>query len=173
MKISVVVSSRTGNTAMLAEQVRHVAEERLGAGSCLYYGAPDTRVPDGELIFVGFWTDKGTCDETMAAFLEKLSGKKIFLFGTAGFGGSGEYFERILRNVVSRIPEGNTVVGTYMCQGRMAQAVRARYEQMAKEDPGNARIQAMLTNFDQALEHPDETDLCRLTEAVENVLKEA
>lgn len=42
---------------------------------------------DAECIFVGFWTDKGTCDDNITAFLNKLENKKVFLFGTAGFGG--------------------------------------------------------------------------------------
>ena len=36
MKYLVVYSSRTGNTALLAEQVR----KTLGEESCLYFGAP-------------------------------------------------------------------------------------------------------------------------------------
>ncbi len=173
MKTSVVVSSRTGNTALLAEQVRHVLEEETGAKNCLYYGAPNIRALEAERIFVGFWTDKGSCDEAVADFLGKLSGKKVFLFGTAGFGGSNGYFQKILAHVCDRIPEDNQIIGTYMCQGRMAASVRERYEKLAESQPDDVHIRAMLANYDQALGHPDETDLCRLTEAVEKALKEA
>ena len=31
-------------------------------------------------------------------FLKQLRGKQVFLFGTAGFGGSEEYFNKILKN---------------------------------------------------------------------------
>ena len=54
------------------------------------------------------------------------------------------------------------VVGTYMCQGKMPQAVRARYEAMP-ESPHRA---AMLENFDQALGHPDQQDLAAVKAAV-------
>lgn len=60
--------------------------------------------------------------------------KKIFLFGTAGFGGSEAYYQKILANVRTAIDASNTVVGEYMCQGRMPQAVRDRYVKM-KEMP--------------------------------------
>ena len=38
-------------------------------------------------------------------------------FGTAGFGGSEAYYQKILTNVHAAIDRSNTVVGEYMCQG--------------------------------------------------------
>ena len=46
---------------------------------------------DAEMIYVGFWTDKGTADQACLELLGRLRNKKIFLFGTAGFGGSEAY----------------------------------------------------------------------------------
>ena len=37
--------------------------------------------------------------------------------------------------------------------------VRERYETMLEENPGDARMKAMIENFDRALSHPDEADL--------------
>ena len=54
------------------------------------------------------------------------------------------------------------VLGEYMCQGKMPDAVRRRYEQM--ED--SPRKQVMLKNFDQALAHPSREDLEGLKQAV-------
>ena len=48
-----------------------------------------------------------------------------------------------------------TVVGRFMCQGKMPRAVRDRYAAM-EESP---RRTAMLENFDRALSHPDQADL--------------
>ncbi len=48
-----------------------------------------------------------------------------------------------------------------MCQGKMPQAVRRRYEAM-EESP---RRQIMLDNFDRALSHPNEGDLTALEQA--------
>ena len=56
------------------------------------------------------------------------------------------------------------VVGTYMCQGKMPQVVRDRYEAM--ED--SPRRTAMLENFDRALSHPDQGDLAGLKQTVTN-----
>ena len=157
MSYSIVYSSRTGNTALLAQAIR----EALPAGDCLYFGAPDSRALEADTIYVGFWTDKGTCDEAVARFLQSITGQKVFLFGTAGFGGAPAYFDQILGRVKENL-KGADIVGSYMCQGKMPEAVRSRYLAM-EESP---RRTAMLENFEQALSHPDARDLDRLKAAV-------
>lgn len=158
MTYAIVYSSKTGNTRLLAEAIR----DALPAADCLYFGAPDDAALAAERIYVGFWTDKGTCDADTAAFLSRLTGQQVFLFGTAGFGGAPAYFDKILTAARQNLPDGVTVCGSYMCQGKMPAAVRARYGQM--ED--SPRRQMMLDNFDAALSHPDQTDLARLRDAV-------
>ena len=158
MSYAIVYSSRTGNTALLAQSIR----EALPAEDCLYCGAPDAKALDADTIYVGFWTDKGTCDEQVARFLKSLTSQKVFLFGTAGFGGAPAYFEQILDRVRQNLNGSVAVIGTYMCQGKMPEAVRSRYLTM-EESP---RRTAMLENFEQALSHPDTQDLDRLKAAV-------
>lgn len=158
MSYAIVYSSRTGNTALLAQAIR----DALPQEECLYFGAPDPKALAAETVYVGFWTDKGTCDASIAAFLKSLTHQQVFLFGTAGFGGAPAYFAQILSRVQENLGESIQVSGTYMCQGRMPQAVRDRYEAM-EESP---RRTAMLENFDRALSHPDQQDLDRLKAAV-------
>lgn len=159
MKYAIVYSSRTGNTRQLADAL-HAS---LHAEDCVYFGTPAPEALAADRVYVGFWTDKGSCDETVAAFLQSLpTGKEVYLFGTAGFGGSAVYFDKILDAAAANLPAGVRVVGRYMCQGRMPQAVRTRYEAM----PDSPRRQAMLDNFDAALSHPDADDLDRLCRAV-------
>lgn len=158
MSYSIVYSSHTGNTALLAQTIR----DTLPASDCVYFGAPDAKALAADTIYAGFWTDKGTCDEQIAQFLQSLNGQKVFLFGTAGFGGAPAYFEQILNRVRENLPETTELIGSYMCQGKMPAAVRARYEAM--ED--NPRRAAMIENFDRALSHPDAQDLDALANAV-------
>lgn len=158
MSYAIVYSSRTGNTALLAQALQEV----LPRETCCYCGAPHTDALSADTLYVGFWTDKGTCDEATARFLQSLTNQKVFLFGTAGFGGSPTYFDQILDRVKANLAPDVQVTGTYMCQGKMPQAVRDRYEAM-EESP---RRTAMLANFDQAASHPDQQDLVRLQEAV-------
>lgn len=158
MSYAIVYSSHTGNTALLAQTIR----ETLPQEDCVYFGAPDPSALTAETVYVGFWTDKGTCDASIAQFLQSLTNQKVFLFGTAGFGGAAAYFEQILNRVKENLEDSTELIGTYMCQGKMPPSVRTRYEQM-EEGP---RRTAMLENFDQALSHPNAEDLANLGTAV-------
>ena len=158
MSYAIVYSSHTGNTALLAQTIR----ETLPQEDCVYFGAPDPSALTAETVYVGFWTDKGTCDASIAQFLQSLTNQKVFLFGTAGFGGAAAYFEQILNRVKENLGDSTELIGTYMCQGKMPQPVRTRYEQM-EEGP---RRTAMLENFDQALSHPNAEDLANLRAAI-------
>ena len=158
MSYAIVFSSRTGNTALLAQTLR----EQLPQADCCYFGASDAAALAADTLYVGFWTDKGKADADTLDFLKQLRGKRVFLFGTAGFGGSAPYFEKILAATRQALNGSNTVIGSFMCQGKMPQSVRERYVKM-KENPEHPdNIDALIENFDKALSHPDSDDLERL-----------
>ena len=154
MSYAVICSSRTGNTEKLAQRAREVLGEKN-----------ERPVAEADLVLVGSWTDKGGMDSALADTLPQLAGKRVFLFGTCGFGGSQAYFDRVLDRFAAALPEGANVVGSFMCQGQMPPAVRERYVKMSNQDP--ARFEPMIENFDRALGHPDAADL----DAFEAVLR--
>ena len=159
---SIIFSSLTGNTKKLADTIRAV----LPAEDCDYFGAPKAEELHSEILYIGFWTDKGNADSATLELLSKLRDKKIFLFGTAGFGVDTAYFDAILARVQA-VPDGsNTVIGTYMCQGKMPPSVRARYEAMRTLPAPPENLDALIENFDRARSHPDADDLDRLRAAV-------
>ena len=161
-RYSILFSSLTGNTKKLADTLREV----LPKEDCDYFGAPEAEVPPSEVLYIGFWTDKGTADSAALALLAKLRNKKVFLFGTAGFGGSEAYFQNILNRVKGSLDPSNSVVGEYMCQGKMPQSVRERYRKMKAQPEHPANTDVLIENFDRALSHPDAHDLERLKEIV-------
>ena len=110
MSYAIVYSSVTGNTALLAQAIR----ETLPWETCCYFGAPDPQALSAERIYVGFWTDRGTCDAATAQFLRQLTRQEVFLFGTAGFGGDSAYFQRILERAEENLGPEVRVVGTYL-----------------------------------------------------------
>lgn len=211
---SIVFSSRTGNTAELAEAVR----EALPEGTCEYFGSVNgavgggfdsdgnrnhsecsmangsnksgfsgsdgrsyagadcgrtgSAIPASETLFVGFWTNQGVADQATQKLLAQLRNRKIFLFGTAGFGGSEAYFQAILDKTKAFIDDSNTVIGTYMCQGKMPLSVRERYVKMKEQPDHMPNIDAMIENFDKALSHPDADDLVKLTESVSEAIEQ-
>ena len=146
MSYAIICSSKTGNTEKLAQRVREVLGEEN-----------ECPVVDADLVLVGSWTDKGGMDPALADTLPQLAGKKVFLFGTCGFGGSQAYYDRVLNRFAAALPEGARVVGRFMCQGQMPPSVRERYVKMSNQDP--ARFEPMIENFDRALGHPDAADL--------------
>lgn len=72
----------------------------------------------------------------------------------------------VLKRVQANLGQGCTLVGSYMCQGKMPQAVRRRYEAMLAAPDHAPNLEAMIEDFDHALSHPDTADLDGLTKAV-------
>lgn len=165
MSYAVVYSSNTGNTAQLAQRIKGI----LPPKDLIYFGVPAAEAALADIIFVGSWTDKGTCSSEICDFLKSLKAKQVYIFGTAGFGGSPAYFAQIGERMAQNLPSGNTLLGYYLCQGKMPAAVRSRYEEMAQTDPQKAKL--MLDNFDRALSHPDEKDLDELERDVSKLLE--
>ena len=157
MSYAIICSSKTGNTQRLAQRAR----EALGRES-------EVSVADADVVLLGSWTDKGGLDPALGDRLGELAGKRVFLFGTCGFGGSQAYYDRVLDRFASALPEGAQVVGRFMCQGQMPPAVRERYVKMAEQDP--ARFEPMIENFDRALGHPDAADLTAFEDALRAAL---
>ena len=93
------------------------------------------------------------------SYCRRIKNKKVFLFGTAGFGENEAYFQKVLNNVKSSMDESNQVVGEYMCQGKMPQAVRDRYVKMKEQPDHMPNLDLLIANFDRALSHPDKKDL--------------
>lgn len=162
---AIVIESRTGNTALLGQHLQDV----LPKENCLYVGKPSEEALAAPVLFVGFWTDKGQADAVTLAFLRKLHGKTVYLFGTAGFGGSEAYFRSIISRTQEALAEDNTLAASFMCQGKMPPAVRQQYANNLLTQPDNDKLREMIANFDRALEHPNETDLDNLTRWAQNL----
>ena len=165
MNYAIVYSSRTGNTKMLADTISTC----LDPADIIYSGVPSDEALKADYIFIGFWTDKGSCDELTLEFLNKVKNKNIFLFGTAGFGQESAYFEKVLSNVRKHVDDSNTISGSYMCQGKMPLSVRERYEKMMDSPIHAPNIKGLIENFDQALSHPDAKDLTTLKALIQSL----
>ena len=99
-------------------------------------------------------------------WFERLKNKKIFLFGTAGFGESEAYFQKVLDRVKESIDESYSIIGTFMCLGKMPMAVRELYEKMKQQPNPAPNLDGLIRNFARALTHPDDHDLEELKQAV-------
>ena len=88
MQTIVIYSSQTGNTRKLATQIFAA----IPGDSKDLKNIDEYREKDAELYFVGFWVDRGDCDEKTVELLSGLHGKKIALFGTCGMGNDPAYY---------------------------------------------------------------------------------
>ena len=163
-KYAILFSSKTGNTRLLADAIRAALPEE----DCAFFGEAGSvaEIPEVKTVYLGFWTDKGNADEAALNVLKNLRNKNVFLFGTAGFGVEDAYFQRVLNNVKVSMDESNTLVGEFMCQGKMQQAVRDRYVKMKEQPDAAPNLDQMIDNFDRALSHPDAADLENLRQAI-------
>ena len=130
-----------------------------------------TQASEADVVFVGFWCDKGSCSPAVQHFLQGLAGKRVFLFGTCGFGESDEYFAQILDRVRAYLPADAQYIGGAMCQGKMGMGVKRRYEGMLEKDPENAQARMLIDNWNKAQSHPNEDDFSRIAAAAKEALE--
>ena len=141
MKQIILYDSATGNTEYLAKALSHA----LPNVPCGPVGSLDCS--KAELV-----------SDRLRAVLPSLAGKQIFLFGTAGFGADQAYFSQIIRRLEGELPQNCTVIGWYMCPGRMGEGVRRRYEAMLQDPVSAGQAELLLKNFDAVRTRPDERD---------------
>ena len=71
MEVMVIYSSHTGNTKKIASSIfAAIPGDSKDMQSIDEYSGKDA-----ETYFVGFWTDKGTCDMRVVDLLSELEGK--------------------------------------------------------------------------------------------------
>ena len=59
---SILFCSLTGNTKKLADAIY----ETLPKDKCDYFGTNDSQVPQSDVCYIGFWTDKGNADQKLS-----------------------------------------------------------------------------------------------------------
>lgn len=153
MKIAIVYKSISGNTKLIADAIKDALKDYV-----VYIGEPKKDIC-ADFYFVGSWTDKGMCSAEISDYLKTLKNKKIAYFGTAGFGGSSEYYQSLFERIKKICPSSNEMKDYFFCQGKMPMSVRNRYISMMKVHPNNKNLEISVQNFDLALEHPNKEDL--------------
>ncbi|MGO5051261.1 flavodoxin family protein BilS [Lachnospiraceae bacterium LCP25S3_G4] len=155
MKYAVVFLSKTGNTEKLAKAIYEAIPDDSKDIQRL---SNQTDREIAETIFVGFWTDRGTCSMEVVDYLSEIHDKNIILFGTCGMGADKEYYQHIEKQVSVWVSDDNNYLGTFMCQGKMPINIRKKYEGILEQGGRDDLALRMLRNFDEALLHPNQAD---------------
>lgn len=113
MKVLIAYSSRTGNTRRVAEALAKAAPE----GSLLAR-VEDTPSADGfDVVFAGYWLDRGGPDAKAKEFLHSLHGKHVVLFETMGADPRSEHAYTGFANAGTELSPDNQIVGVFAGAG--------------------------------------------------------
>ena len=160
----IVVSSRTGNTMILAHAICYALP---GAELVRATALPEDLSPFNPVL-LGFWCDRGAAPEDMVAAAKRLKGKRIGCFATMGGNPDDEkakaWMAKTAEDLV-KLGEGNELAETFLCRGRIAPSVFERMTAMmggVVTPEREARRQASET-------HPDRLDLARGAEIFRGV----
>ena len=160
MKVAIIYDSVTGNTKAVAEAIKEACEqEEVIIFESVKEALENNSNDEIDLYFLGSWTDKGNCGDLMKQYCNNLNHKKVAIFGTAGFGGSEEYYQTLANRFSEQLPENNIILGTFYCQGKMPVALKNRFIAALEKSPEDKKIISNIDNFDSALSHPDVSDL--------------
>ncbi len=152
MKILVVYSSKTGNTKMIADSIFTVMPD--GSEMFPVEKAP---LPDGyDFIAVGYWIDKGSPDTKSLDYMKKIKGKKTALFATLGAYPDSDHAAGCIEKG-RKVLEGNTVLGDFICQGKIDSKMIEWMESLPPEHP-HYPDEKRRKRWAEAGKHPDSRD---------------
>jgi flavodoxin len=153
----IVYSSKTGNTRKLAEGIHRGLTEALGAVRIA--AVEENPDPAGaDWLLVGFWADQGNADQKALNYLKSLEGHRIGLFGTLGAYPDSDHARDIRKGVQDLVGEKNTVLGCFLCQGKIDPALTERFKRLPADNP-HAMTPERMERHLEAAKHPDEKDL--------------
>lgn len=169
MKIAIVYDSVTGNTKKLVDVIY---DECMDFDVHVYTNFCDD-ILGADLLFCGSWTYKGEPSDKMKDIYQRLDNKKIFIFGTCGFGGSLQYYKLIFDNTCKYINKSNNILDYYFCPGKLPYRMKNKYVQMLEENPNDKKVTKMLENFNNVLDRPNYIDLDELRGRVRKIINES
>ncbi len=168
MKPVVIYSSKTGNT----EKVAMAVQSALPEGTPLVAASDFEGEADYDLIFVGYWVDRGTADGASRAAMAKISGKMVATFSTLGEYPDSQHAKDSVANGISCLGEGCTVLGTFICHGAVSPEVQEWMKQFPEGHP-NAATPERLERWEIASTHPDSADLENAAAFAREVIEKA
>ena len=165
MTEAIIYDSLSGNTESLAKEIKSIKKNA-------YYEKINNKLieelPEYDIYYIGSPIIKGMCTDKIKRLLQKIENKKIFLFITTGYKGE-DYYESLTRRILEIIPKSNQILGIFLCQGKMQDAVKERYIKLIQEHPEDKNLKVSLENFEQAKPHPDENDKKDLIEKIQEL----
>lgn len=165
MKELILYSSITGNTKKIADAIQEVIPNAVMLKTQDF---TENMIQDYDIFYIGYWVDKGNADLVTQKVLQLLKNQKIVFFGTLGAGENTNYYTMVKQQVESNAKE-NQVIGHFLCQGAVNDAVIQRYQKMIIDHPDDEHMKQQLANYENGRSHPDKQDLMHVKEFVKNL----
>ncbi|MDY0191533.1 MAG: flavodoxin family protein [Desulfuromonas sp.] len=164
MKTLICYSSKTGNTAKIAQAIQAALPHAD------LHSVDENPDPDNyELIFVGFWVDKGTADDKAKKYMQRLNQQTVALFATLGANPDSQHARDSLNKAAQLIPAGN-IVARFICQGAIDPKLTARMSTMPEDHP-HAPDAARIKRWQEAKEHPNSSDCANAAHWATTIVK--
>ena len=166
MNILVTYSSKTGNTKKLAEGIyeglSHEKKTMLPIQEV-------SNLEEYDTVLVGYWVDKAGPNQEAKKFLSSLKGKKVGLFATLAYWPDSSHAWDSLVNGENLVKEENTLIGKYICQGKLEEKIIAMFEKLPQDNPHCVTPEKRL-RYEIASKHPSKVDLMAAAELFEERL---
>lgn len=147
--------SLSGNTEKLAYGIA----KRLPENQAFLTNLQEEEVTlAADVYLVGFGINNGTVPLKVMDALDRLAGKKIFLFVTCGIEPSEEYKRLIERKIEPFLPDECDYCGILLCRGQIAEEVLSKIQRQFAQQPDDPAIKKMISESKLSEGHPDETD---------------
>ena len=167
MKSIVIYSSLTGNTKQVAEAITSVLPEGT---PCVAMSELPSDIASYDLVFAGFWVDKGTANKEARDVLGTLHNPHIALFATAGVPPHMEHAKQSLINAAACLPEGVVPVDTFICQCQVDPQVIEMMYNMFPKGHSHGQSADRDARHKQAAVHPNEDDCKAARQFAKHVL---
>jgi flavodoxin len=168
----IVYSSKTGNTRKLAEGIHRGLADALKREARIGAVEENPDPAGADWVLVGFWADRGNADQKALGYLKSLEGRKIGLFGTLGAYPDSDHARDIGKKVQDLAAEKNSVLGCFLCQGKIDPALTERFKGLAADNPHAMTPERMQRHL-EAAKHPDEKDITAATAACLSMIQSA
>ena len=155
MKILVTYSSRTGNTKKLAEGIFEGIEQE---NKVILPMKEVESLEEYDIVLVGYWVDKAGPNEEARKFMETMEGKKVGIFATLAYWPDTKHAWDSLTNGENVVKDKNTVIGKYICQGKLDEKIIAMFEKLPADNPHSVNEEKR-RRYEVAKHHPSKADI--------------
>lgn len=166
MKTLIIYSSLTGNTKKLAEAMARELEDAELIPADQFQVS---HLQNFDCFMIGYWINKGDCDELSQRVIAHMQGKKLVLFGSLGAKENSAYYDMIKQNVEKHVHDAH-LLGHFLCQGNVGEKTIERYQEMLAKNPEDIHLKAQLEAYEEGIHHPNEQDIQNAITFIKTIL---